>query len=485
MSNIFNNREFQRFRETQNKPTRNQLILKRLEELCDEDPDLTFHFETTRGTYVKCEKCLNIWDKIDDNTKGNIDKHIKTSAHQKKELKSKENTPNDQKSSQTQFQSALTIACICAVIPLVKIDNDVLHNFLETYCDRKVPSASNLYKKYVNDTYKDLLKRVQDLFKDSKIYIIIDETSDYLQRTVFHLLVGKLDGKPSTPCLISTQYLENTEHPTICDAITTGLNKLWPDGIRYENVLLCLSDQARNMLSTGTKSKSDFPNMRHITCLIHCIQRVCEKVRDENELCDRFISEMKCLLNKSGKRKREFQKKTGLPLPKHPVLTRWGTWLRTSFYYAEHFAKVQEFIKELMKEPNRPRALIQLDEMIDDPQLPLKLNNLKYFKILVDKIEELSIRGKSLRSQLDCIQFLRENLSDYSLEKLEFSLSNNPDFKSIETENRREFDFAPLTTIDVERSFSAFGNIVTDKRLSLSEENIEKYVFMHYNQFMY
>ena len=83
-------------------------------------------------------------------------------------------------------------------------------------------------------------------------------------------------------------------------------------------------------------------------------------------------------------------------------------------------------------------------------------------------------------------------------EKLENVLNSNPDFgklKSIRSiflgENIKDFDFnltlsqitslkfAPVTSCDVERSFSAFKNVLTDKRTSLSEENLERLVVVY------
>ncbi|KAJ4430101.1 hypothetical protein ANN_22311 [Periplaneta americana] len=32
----------------------------------------------------------------------------------------------------------------------------------------------------------------------------------------------------------------------------------------------------------------------------------------------------------------------GIPLPPQPVLTRWGTWLNSVNYYAEHYSKIMD-----------------------------------------------------------------------------------------------------------------------------------------------
>lgn len=40
---------------------------------------------------------------------------------------------------------------------------------------------------------------------------------------------------------------------------------------------------APNMLKSFKNLKKLFPNLNHITCLTHAINRVCETIRDHNE----------------------------------------------------------------------------------------------------------------------------------------------------------------------------------------------------------
>lgn len=39
--------------------------------------------------------------------------------------------------------------------------------------------------------------------------------------------------------------------------------------------------------------------------------------------------------------------------------------------------------------------------------------------------------------------------------------------------------FAPITSVDVERSFSTYKSILTEKRTSMTSENMEKYIIVH------
>jgi hypothetical protein len=43
------------------------------------------------------------------------------------------------------------------------------------------------------------------------------------------------------------------------------------------------------------------------------------------------------------------------------------------------------------------------------------------------------------------------------------------------------FKYAPITSVDVERSFSVFKNMLTDKRPSFTEDKLEMHIFIHFN----
>ncbi|KAJ4441247.1 hypothetical protein ANN_11098 [Periplaneta americana] len=49
----------------------------------------------------------------------------------------------------------------------------------------------------------------------------------------------------------------------------------------------------------------------------------------------------------------------GIPLPPHPVLTRWETWLDAVNYYAEHYGKILEVIDALDSTDSSPVAAVK------------------------------------------------------------------------------------------------------------------------------
>jgi hypothetical protein len=87
-------------------------------------------------------------------------------------------------------------------------------------------------------------------------------------------LVGVLNGFPSKPMLISAQFLENVNYSTINQALNKACQILWPNGIKYEKVLLIVSDQATSMVKAMNYAKVLYPKLNHVTCLAHALHRV-------------------------------------------------------------------------------------------------------------------------------------------------------------------------------------------------------------------
>lgn len=81
-------------------------------------------------------------------------------------------------------------------------------------------------------------------------------------------------------------------------------------------------------------------------------------------------------------------------------------------------------------------------------------------------------------------------LDGFAKEKLEKCLKKNSDLEwirnpyigdTIDLDTKRILRYLPLVTVDVERSFSLYKNLLTDKRWLFSKENIVKMLFMQCN----
>lgn len=90
--------------------------------------------------------------------------------------------------------------------------------------------------------------------------------------------------------------------------------------------------------------------------------------------------------------------------------------------------------------------------------------------------------GKALQSKMDAI--LIRNPDFHVLEKINIFLTNsnnNENIPSVQKQNILYYKYAPITSCDVERSFSAYKNIFSEKRQNLKVENLEKLLITYCN----
>jgi len=231
-----------------------------------------------------------------------------------------------------------------------------------------------------------------------------------------NVLVGSLNGKISKAMLIKCQRVETANHSSILQVINNAINKIFPDGVDYKKFKLIVTDQAPVMLRVGKVLKETYPNLMHVTCLVHAIHRVCEEIRAQNPLVDKFISLTKRLLRKSAYRQQLFKTETGLKLPPNPVLVRWETWIRTAIYYSTNYSKVVNFINNLdsnSKIIKNLKMLIEINDLSDD------FVEISEYEFLINSIEKLETDGLRMSEQKNILDDVKSKLKGKALVKLQ------------------------------------------------------------------
>lgn len=89
--------------------------------------------------------------------------------------------------------------------------------------------------------------------------------------------------------------------------------------------------------------KDLYPNMLYITCLALSLHNVCEAIRHEFDDVNDLIAKTKQAFSRCPARISLFREfAPGIPLPRAPVIARWGTWIEASHYYAQLITKTFE-----------------------------------------------------------------------------------------------------------------------------------------------
>ncbi|PNF28390.1 hypothetical protein B7P43_G16747 [Cryptotermes secundus] len=109
-------------------------------------------------------------------------------------------------------------AILAADIPLSKLTNPTLRNFIEKYTQCKVPDESSVRKNYVKQCYELTIESIRDKIQDNFVWVSIDETQDCEGRFIANCIVGSLNkNEQSTPYLLAVEQLETTNSSAVSE----------------------------------------------------------------------------------------------------------------------------------------------------------------------------------------------------------------------------------------------------------------------------
>jgi len=243
------------------------------------------------------------------------------------------------------------------------------------------------------------------------------------------------------------------------------------------------------MVSAGISIKTLCPEMLHVSCVAHCLNRVAETVRELHPCTDLFLGKFKEVLRCNLSRKQKFKEITGLPLPPKPVITRWTTWLQAAQYVTTNIDKISLFIASLKSSSATVKSL---QSIVSDENLSCELLSLDDFYFLIEATNSLQKECAKLSDAFAIIKNVGTKLDECSIrapaDKFAASLAKNPDLETLCTEKdlafRLRMEFAPSVSVDVERSFSLTKKILSSDRCSFIEQNLRMHYVVAYNSFL-
>lgn len=247
--------------------------------------------------------------------------------------------------------------------------------------------------------YESELNNLIQFFDNSKVSIICDETTDSMQRSVFQVILIKLDLKvDSSPKLIDTIFLECVNYQTVARSVLNSLIKM---KINFENVISFTTDNATYMIKAfNTVLKPILFNATHITCFAHIIALVGETWRTNLTEVDSLVANLKSIFARGNLRKQRFKDfliDNGISNPvsyPSPVVTRWNSWFKAVKYIAEHFDIIKKFIEHEVVRDNSA-AVKKLDDLftIDNIKdiVTIVADKCDKFKFVLLKFEEDSL----------------------------------------------------------------------------------------------
>ncbi|XP_060858892.1 uncharacterized protein LOC132936219 [Metopolophium dirhodum] len=349
------------------------------------------------------------------------------------------------------------------------------------------------------------------VFQRGLIWISIDETTDVEGRYIANVIIGTLEiNEPGQIFLLASEILEKANHQGICKLFEDSLLLLWPDKICRENVLLFVTDAAPYMVKAVKVLQSLFTKMIHITCVAHGLHRISEEVRKHFSKVDSLISNGKKVFLKAPSRINAFQTiAPEISLPPQPIITRWGTWLDAAAYYCDHFDTFFRVMQTFDK--NDASSVNITKSLMEDPTIKNDLIFIKtHFGFLVDKITSLEKQGvlltdsiliveevkakifqvpgnvgKSIQTKLDSVYDKNHGLKKLNTISNILAGKNHVTIQDLEEELTTSdlpcFKYAPVSSTDVERSFSKFKMLLSDNRRKFTFDNLKKTLIIQCN----
>ena len=175
---------------------------------------------------------------------------------------------------------------------------------LNLHFGRPIPDESTLRKNYLWQCYDNTISKVQG----KKIFISIDKMTDVEHRYVANVVIGTLEiDEPSEVFLLTSEVLETINHSTICRLFEKCMFLFWPEGIRYDDVLLVVIDAAPYIVKAGMAVQAFYLKLVHITCFVHGLHRVAEDIRAKFSQVDFLVPETKKIFVKAPFRKQLFK----------------------------------------------------------------------------------------------------------------------------------------------------------------------------------
>lgn len=469
---------------------------------------------TYDGKLLYCRVCEK---NVSCGKKFQIDQHIKTSLHvaaskrkgprqQLLTVASASNVVSTSKGKQkNEFCLDLCEALLASNIPVHKLSNPTFKSFLGKYClNQNIPDESTLRKNYIPTIYQNVLEQIRADLRDSILWISADETTDSCGRYMANLIIGKLELQPSSSYLVACKELEKTNHSTIARFVNEGIKKIFSDASVDERVYVFLSDAAPYMIKAAKALQVFYPNLTHVTCFAHGIHRLAEEVRCTFGSVNKLISSTKKVFLKAPIRIKAYKEKLPtVPLPPEPVVTRWGTWLEAVLFYSENFDGVKKVVSDFDSVDSM--AVRQCKEAFEDSSIKKSIAIIStHFSYIPESIKRLETRGLTLNECIQVMEKIRQMNTELPQvfpqklrEKFEYILRNNPGFETLCQINSfingtgellpevvpaniaPKFKYCPVASVDVERSFSTYKNILSDKRHNLTAEHLEQYMIVN------
>lgn len=226
---------------------------------------------------------------------------------------------------------------IGAEIPLYKLRNTHLKG-LFIHMKFMLPSETSVRLYIKEKLYNEVVESIKSELKDKQLYLQVDEIFMYNRN--FFVLIGPID-QPDICLCVSVEIVPIVNHLIVKHIITSVFFKY---KLEETKPFLFLSDSDSYTKRSVLSLRTIFTNCSFVFCKVHILQNFCAKLKDFHPQVDSPIVRIKSItcMNKTN---REILIEVGV-IP-YVIITRYGSWLEASLWYAQNLEGVKYKVKEL------------------------------------------------------------------------------------------------------------------------------------------
>ena len=382
--------------------------------------------------------------------------------------------------SQKDFTKQVVTAFLEADISLYKLQHFSIENLFNSTLGHHCPSESAC-RKQVNDLASQESERIEKLLTRKPIFLVVDESYVSGQKYI-NVLAGPMEEPNKTHLIACSPLSGNPNSSKICRIVDDCLKEM---GITREMFLLLLSDAVKYTLKAGDTLKIMYQRLLHVTCTAHFLLNRAERIRAHFKATNNLISSIKAATIKNKDRRRSLFTAAGLSAPPQLILTRWGTWLEASFFYAENF----EIAKQIVSSFEDGGKLVErAKEAIADQDVFSELRQIfsNYREIAV-LIKEITNSLNTIVAAVEAIQNLCSNddpcqIKQYIQKRLAAGsdILKIADGSAVKLPEHSPAKVAQPTSASVERCFSILKNLLSPGR-NFDQNNVYSYLVTEYN----
>lgn len=310
------------------------------------------------------------------------------------------------------FNNDLYDTTVSINIPLRKLGNNVLRNFLIHHSGIYIPRESTIRKIYVSELYQKTIMNIRDFVKEKHIWLSIGvaKINGY---DIANVVIGTLEiDRPGKTFLLTSKILSEVTYQAICELFEDALLLLWPITLRRNQVLLFITEPVPYMIEAAYVLTSLHTKMIHVTCLACGLRSIADELQHQFPKVESLIMHLeKMLLSKSSRVQTEERVIPETTNSRDPSKAIWGPWLDAACFYSENVNYIKNTIKALDNDNDVSYSVDRVKLLIADPILKSNLNFIKYnFGSLSNQILNLEKHGTPLVKSINLFDMASENI---------------------------------------------------------------------------